>query len=347
MVVASLNSLNATSYTDPIGALVTTVTARGDTVVGAPLYRATELNDTATAIASGVITATADLTGADYTTEAHFVLMTSGADRGNYYTVDANDATSITIDLNGGSDPSVGTYKVIPYWTLDTLFPDGGAVPASADPFNPSGLVLFNDLTTIGVNLSKSSVYFYYDGTIGGTAGWYNNDDLNAGLVGHTIILPEHFITIRNHTSSDSDVVVSGQVPADIIATEIGRLADAAQDNAVVNPYPAPILLDNSGLVTSGVVSGSTDPFNPTDLILVFDNAAFSGFNLSTSRVYFYYNGSGAEELEGWYENGVLGRGSIGGVDSIPTGGAFIVRKASGPAGTDTWAPMVPYTLMD
>ena len=78
---------------------------------------------------------------------------------------------------------------------------------------------------------------------------------------------------------------------------------------------------------------------NPIDFVLVYDNAPASGTNVSPARTYFYNIGS--QVPVGWYLNGAFG--ATVNNDTIPAGGAFIVRKANGAAGTVKWSPVVPY----
>lgn len=339
-----LASQAATFTSDPVGYTTTTATNGADTLLGTPLYRATVLEDTATGIASGIITATADLTGADYTTEAHFVLMTSGANAGQFYTITANDATTITIDLNGGSDPAAGTYKVIPFWTLDTLFPGGEGVGVSTDVNNPSALVFFNNLTASGVNVAPNRSYFYHDGSSGFVpSGWIENGNLFGGTFNDEPISPETFVRIRNTTGVSSDVVVAGSVPTDLVGTVVNSISTGSQDNQLVNPYPADLTLASSGLFEQGIVSVSADVNNPGDLVFIY--GATSGTNPAPASSYFYHDGSSGFVPAGWIENGNLFGGTQESV-TIPAGGAFVVRKASTLTNeSTTWNPPLPYAL--
>lgn len=333
-----LASQAATFTSDPVGYSTTTVPDGDDTLIGTPLLQSAALTDNAASITGGVITASADLTGLDFTTTAHFVLITSGANEGQFYTITANDSTTITIDLNGGGDPAVGSYNVIEYWTLDTLLPNGGGIPVSTNVAAASAILLTNNLSQTGTNLSAGTTYLYHDGSQLGTPGWYNAATF--APAGAVVLSPETYFTVRNSSGSSADIVVSGAVPISPLGTQIGRIAAEAQDNQLVNPYPSAITLANSGLNTSGAVETTTNVASPLDTVLIFDNAS-TGTNVSPSTSYIYHDGSQLG-TPGWYNSATFAPADA---VEIPAGGAFIVRKATGVAGTVTWTPPVPYTL--
>lgn len=356
LILAAALPLAASAATftgDPVGYSTTTATDGADTLLGTPLYQATQLEDTISSIAAGVITATADLTGADYATEAHFALVTSGTDAGQFYTITANTATTITLDLNGATGPAAAdTYKVVPYWTLDTLFPAGAGVGASANPYAPSSVVFTNDLGATGVNLATSASYMYIDQATSDSnflsgAGWYDATNPFGGLVGGTALSPETYVVIRNLSGADNDVVVSGEVPTDVVGTPVGRIGASAQDNKLVNPYPAAMTLNQSGLAAQGVVDPSSNPYAPGDQVFVF--GATTSTNPASSAAYMYIDQATSDSNflsgAGWYDATNPFGGLVGDTVSIPAGAAFIVRKENGAAGTTNWNPPLPYSL--
>ena len=332
--LSTLTSLSAVE-TDPVG-YITINSTDGDDVVASPqLLRPATVSGSPSDVTSGQLTIGSGLN----LTVPHFVLFCSGALDGEWFQVISYTATTVTVseDLEALGALAADTVKVIPFWTLDTLFPDGEGFPVSTDVLNPVAFVLLNDVSAVGTNLSSGNSYFYNAGNQIAT-GWYLNGSFGA-TVDDQIITPETYFTIRNASGADSSAVISGGVPVDSIATQVGRLAASAQDNQLVNPYPTPLSLENSKLFESGAVTGSTDVLNPIDFVLVYDNVPDSGTNVSPARIYFY--NSGIQIPVGWYLNGSFG--STAGDDTIPAGGAFVVRKANGAAGTVKWSPPVPY----
>jgi len=337
--------------TDPVGYVTTTVPNGDDVVVGTPLAQAAAYAGAATSVSGAVVTFDSATFG-DLTSQPHYMLVsTSASIEGDWFQVQSNTATSLTLaeDIQAAGLLASDVVKVIPFWTLDTMFADGAGVGVSPDPLLPVSFVMIPDLVNSGVNLAKSKLYFYHDGSSPflPVAGWYDNDNVFGGVVGSTPLSPETFITIRNQSGVEQSVVLAGTVPVSSYATEIVRLANGvAQDNALVNPFPSPITLAETGL--SSVIAASTDPLLPTDLVLIYSNVSGSGTNVPPSKAYLYHDGSSPFlPVAGWYDNDNVFGGVVDDTVSIPAGGAFLIRKAAGPVEAVVWAPSVPYSLAD
>ena len=324
--------------TAPVGYVTQTATDGDDVLVHPQMLPGSSLVGSPTDITAGVLTLGSGLVDDELVVAAHYVLFTSGALSGEWFQVTANSATTVEVaeDLVALGALDSDAVSVVPFWTLDTLFPGGEGFPASSSVIAPVALVLLNDVTSVGTNLSAGSAYFYHDGAQI-AAGWYLNGDFSGTK--EVLISPETYFTIRNNSGVDSAFVVTGNAPVDELATKVGRLAASAQDNQLVNPYPAPLSLADSQLFESGAVTASSSVIAPVDLVLIYENSDGSGTNVSTSRSYFYHDGS--QIAAGWYANGDFS--GTKDTDTIPAGGAFIVRKASGAAGTVIWSPTVPY----
>jgi len=307
--------------------------------VSPQLLRETALVGSPTDVTGGVLTIGSDLTVDEFVAEAHFVLFSSGALSGEWFQVTSNTATTVTVadDLASLGALTSDSVKVIPFWTLGTLFPDGEGFPGSVNVLDPVAFILMNNVNAIGTNLSSGNSFFYHTGEQV-VAGWYLDGAFGA-TVNDQVITPETYFTIRNASGADSSVVVTGVVPVDQVATQVGRLAASAQDNQLVNPYPTPLSLADSQLFESGAVVASPNVLDPVDFVLVYDNTPASGTNVSPARAYFYH--SGEQVTAGWYLDGAFG--ATVNDDTIPAGGAFIVRKANGAAGTVKWSPIIPY----
>jgi uncharacterized protein (TIGR02597 family) len=320
--------------TDPVGYVTTTTPSGDDSLIGLPLAQATALTSVADSVSDAVVTVSATLVANAYD-NTHYVLATSGTNAGQWSEVVATAVNSITTAdvLLAAAD----TFDVIPFWTLATAFPGGEGVGDTVDAFNPARTVSINDLNAQGINLSAAATYFYFPGPTPVAAGWYQTGNFNSS--DSVRLSPETFITIRNSSGSSLATVISGTVPANVTGTTVVGVAEAAQDNQLVNPYPAPITLGASGLTS--VVAPAADAFNPLDTVSIYDIENSAGQNISAAATYFYFAGP-TPVPAGWYQTG-----NFAASDSvvIPAGGAFIVRKGAGDDESLTWNPPLPYAL--
>ena len=332
----SFSSLSAVA-TDPVGYVTFTAADSVDTKFGLPMERPALLATTVDSVTSGTLTVSVDASAAS---DSHYVQFSNGSLAGQWYQVSSSTATSITVaeDLETLGAATGDSFRVIPFWTLSTLF--GTDFPVSTDIFTPVAQVLGNDVLSVGVNKAPNSNYAYHDGSgfiIG--AGWYDVNSPFAGSADDQILAPNTFITIRNLSGSAVSLVLPGAVPT--VALSVGITSDvaSANDNLVFNPYPAAIELSLSSL--TDVVDVSTDIFTPLTQVVVYES--FSGLNPSPTANYAYHDGSGFIIGAGWYDVNSPFAGSADTV-TIPQGGAFIIRKGAGtPSGY--WTASLPYTL--
>jgi uncharacterized protein (TIGR02597 family) len=261
---------------------------------------------------------------------------------GSWYEVTSSDSSSITVpdDLEAAGLLASNSFQVVPFWTLDTVFPSGGDVPPSSDVFNPVAFILLNDVTQTGIDFAPSKAFIYHDGTQG-PAGWYDVDDLGSGVVGDTVFSPETYITIRNGTNQLINVTFSGTVPDFSITNEILSRSAGFQDNRIANPFPAEVSLINSRLFEDGVLRASSDVFAPLDILLVFEGTP-TGIDSTPNKAVIYHDGT--QGPAGWYDIDDLAAGTIGSY-SLPVGGALIVRRAAGSDEVISWTPTIPYAI--
>lgn len=337
----------ATAYTTPVGYVSITVPANADTTVTPPLERATVLAAASSSIAGNVIGASG-LTPNAYVTTQCYLVATSGPLLGKSYQVTANDAVSITV--NGGATTlqvqgfvSGNTYKVVPYWTLNTLFPGGAGVGTTADAFNPTAFV-FASSTGFGTNKASAVAYFYCTGDVGNgvVAGWYDANDPFSAPLDNTKIDLSRMYSIRNPSVTVNSVVVSGQVPN--TGTVIPVAVNTAFNDVYLGaPYPIDVSLPNSGLQSA--IQGSPDAFNPVEVVFVYNDLG-AGFNKAAAVGYFYCTGDvGNGVVAGWYDaNDPFTPPLTGNV--IKAGRCLVIRKAPyGSAGFVPWTAPIPYTL--
>lgn len=337
-VVGLSTSLYGTTVTtDPVGYVTFTAADSADTKFGLPMEQTALFATSAVSVTSGVVTTSIDALSAS---SSHYLQFTSGALAGQWFQVSSSTTSSITVSENlqalGAVDGD--SFKVVPFWTLSTLF--GTDFPVSTDVFSPVAQVILNDVTTVGINKAPVYNYAYHDASSGFVgAGWFDVNSAFSGSQDDVLLAPNSFITIRNVSGSEFSLIVPGAVPT--VQLSIAVVADptAPNDNLVYNPYPVALQLSLSSL--TDVVDVSTDVFTPTSQVIVYEN--FTGLNPSPTANYAYHDASSGFVGAGWFDVNSAFSGSKDTV-TIPAGGAFIIRKG---AGTDSgyWTASLPYTL--
>ena len=345
LAIASLFTFSSLSAveTDPVGYLTFSAADAADTKFGLPMEQAAVLSTSVDSVASGVVTVSVDASAAS---DSHYLQFADGALAGQWFQVSASSATTITVaeDLEALGASTDDSFRVIPFWTLSTLFAISGFpesdFPVSTDPFTPVAQVLCNNVNSIGINKAPAYTYAYHDGSSGFvSAGWFDVSNAFGGTVNDLKLAPDTFITIRNQSGSEYSLVLAGAVPT--LPLSIGVVANASSrnDNLVYNPYPADIQLSLSSL--TDVVDVSTDPFTPLTEVVVYES--FTGLNPAPTASYAYHDGTSGFVATGWF-NVSNAFGGTQDTVTIPQGGAFVIRKGAGtPSGY--WTASLPYTL--
>jgi uncharacterized protein (TIGR02597 family) len=269
----------------------------------------------------------------------YYAQVMTGTMRGAYFTVTANTANQLTVDLNGetlAGVTSTDRISIIPYWTLSTLFPVGGGFPGSPT-FTPVASVLFPNLSSAGVNLSFVDSYFYYTGTAFGGSGWRRSGSPLTTKFDNTIILPDSPYRVRSGSAQFS-LSHLGNAPVAGHRILVGNLANnIGQDNFIALMSGADVTLADSGLLSSGAIRPSPS-FTPVDTLLVYSNATL-GYNKSASSSFFYYSGTSFGG-PGWRRAGSP-LTSIFNNELIKSQDGYIIRRA--PA---TSAQLVSWTYI-
>jgi len=347
--------------TAAVGFVNINAAANTDTRISVPLTRSVIFNGQVSAIVGNELT----INGASWTAgqfvqngtiqpDAYYIRVTSGSLTGKWFTINANTATSVTVDpanaqslqTQGVVAPSgIGAVSIFPFWTLSTLFPSQSGITASTNPFAPNGtLILFNNPNAIGTNVAPSITYLYHDGSSGFlAAGWYDVGNLFGGKVDNAPIAPDEHFVMRNSGSART-MTITGGVPTTTQSTDILRNT-ITQDNPVTQPFPVPASPSDLKLFESGAFTASSNVFAPEgDLLLQFDTAA-TGYNLAPSKTYLYHNGSSGFLAAGWYDVGSLFSGAVTTTKLFVPGEALIIRKASGATQQlVSWGATLPYT---
>ena len=332
-LLLSSASAQTTATTDPVGAMTFDVPDQTDFRFSVPLRQAASFEGVVESFTGASVDVGENV--GDLVSSPHYLLVSSGSAEGLWSSVVGVNGSLIQLEeqIDGLSDGDA--IEVRMYWTLADLFPSGvNPSFVSTDPYNPNGFILANDLNQSGINNSPSNVYFYYSD--GGTNdGWYQNGSF--GNADSVVISPETFLTLRNQSGEEIEILHSGDVLGTPFSVRVVASSEGARDNKVPVPVPVDVSLGELDLVGSGAFSKSSDPYSPTDLLLLYDQAQ-TGINTSPTGVYFYYTDGGAND--GWYENG-----SFDPSDNVvlPGGGAFVIRKGKSSDTVTEWAIPVSY----
>jgi len=342
VLACGLASAQTTAYTTPVGYVSITCTrgpAGSDTRVGLPLRQPTVAAAALTATpSSNILTVSTAAFGAYANT--HYVKFTSGPADGKIYAITANDATTITINLNGDILTAVNTntFSVSKYWTLGELFDPalitgdplttGNAIVGSASALARKTEVLLPNHVTAGINLAPSST-FYVTPAVGGTWRNANGDGLNYNA---QILLPDSYFIIRNRSTvtSPTTYVCTGEVDMGNVVIPLNTRAGGTnqkQDVAVALTRPVDVTLDGLGLGGTAAFMSSASALAVRDVLYVFSNTTI-GQNKASSASYFYSGGM-------WVKSGQTGNW---GSDIIPAGSGIVIRKYGTTLGaTDFW----------
>jgi len=333
---------SAQESTDPVGFNSFTALDNADLKVGLPLQAQSSYSGVVTAVTGSEVVV--ENTLPDLTSEPHFLIVTSaGALTGSWYEITSASGSTLSVaeDLQSEGLQSGDSFKVVKFWTLDSLFPQGGGIPQSANLVAPVARVFVYNSAATGTNLTPSSSYLYHTGAQL-PEGWYDVNDLGGGVVGDTVINPETFITIRNQSGAAATITMTGSVPTETFSNKILSRSAGSQDNLVYNPFPVEIELGLASLVSSGAIRPSPDLLNPLDRVFLFAESPAS-LNATPNASYLYHDGSVLPE--GWYDVNNLGGGLQDSEVKISGGAPMIIRRSPGPDALIDWAPDRPYDL--
>ena len=316
-----------TATTDPVGAMTVTVNASSDTYFGVPVHNDLLIESQISGAAGNTVTADLVLSSGELTETPSFLLFTSGGLKGQWFSVTANNSDTITLDtgMDFGNSVVGDSFEVRAFWTLGALFPRS-SFPNSSNPFDPDFILSTYDPSDVGINNSTNMTFAYHDGSITGQTGWFDINDPFGTIYDNYPLSPETYLVFRNLTSSAAELNFTGEVLVKDFSMLIMEQTNGQQDNRVYNPLPVPATLNELNLISGGVVAVSENPFDPRDIVFIYDFSG-SGFNRSSSQAVAYHDGS-VTGATGWFDiNNPFG-GAIGDSVSIPAGGAFVVRKA-------------------
>ena len=356
-MAASLSAQNVSYSSNPLGSFNIPLAGGSDNYASLPLQRApaiaaavqsiNESNSTAVITLAPPTTLTPNqfvyVAGSQPNT--YYVQFMTGAREGLFYTVTANDASTLTVDLNGDTALATATtpgdqINVVPYWTLNTTFPNGQGLYPTNSTATPQSLVMLPNQTKAGINLPPVASYYYYTGNGGPT--WKKVGDSSSTQYPDVVLSPDTYFIVRHPDgTADTQLALLGAVPMSKQEIIVSNLrAVTPQDNAVALPVPEDVTLGTSNLYPN-VISGSPG-LAPTDSLLVFDPKVIKQ-NKAATAIYYYYTGKQFGG-PGWRKTGDTK--TIHNNDPVLAAGqGFIIRRASrSTAGTVIW-PYLPSYL--
>jgi uncharacterized protein (TIGR02597 family) len=345
----SLTGAFAQSATSPaIGFVKMSTEVGGDTPTSVPFERrpvyvgvVSAFDDTSkTVTLQGAALSTSPqifgLNGAQY---SHYIHFTTGALAGEYHPLTGNGTDTVTLDTGeslAALTAEADNAKVIPFWTLDTLFPGGEGITGSTSLASSNTALLMWPSASSGTNVPPSFVYSYFSPL----SIWV---EATTGITdqGGQIIAPDMPFVVRENGSTTNTLVFSGRVPKDPITINISTSSTEITDNPIALFRPVGSTLNQSGLLnangtSNGAFEPSTSLVSPVDTVLIFDDNA-TGPNKAPSFVYSYF-----QPLSRWVEatDGIVDKGDVPIFDG---GKTFFIRKGIADGMTKKWTNQANY----
>lgn len=300
----------ATFATDPAGFVFSdiapgSVANPANSFVAPAFAAAPDAVGTVSAVSGPFLTLTGvDWSGGPFGPE-HYLEITSGSYAGSWAPVASADPAAKIVSAGSDFAALVSSGVKVALRRFTTL---GDFLGAS----NSAGLAGASALATadevVVYRGATPSVHWYYDGTGGGTAGWY---DSAYNPTADTLLPPGQGMVIRRKAPSPLVFSQSGIVKR-------GPTTVAAQRglNLVGNPSALDLTLDASQLQTGnpawGVAAASS--LSAADEVILY--------GAGTPSVYWRYDGSQGG-APGWYDSSYQPAGSV----VIPAGSSFSIQR--------------------
>ncbi len=309
-----------------VGFNVTDCLAGSDTIVAVPFHRPAVFRGTLSGnplIGNGtaiVFDENSDAFEAEqWLTEPHFLRFTGNSPRaGWYFRITGNGDHSIVIDLSGDDLAGVvagQAFEIIPYWTLDGLFPEGNETVHLSTGNLVTGRgteVRLFDRDTVGANLAPARKFFLTD------EGWH---EVTAGFstAGDVVIPPGTSFVIRHPNGvSDTRFVAHQVVESGDHAYAVRMDPETATDHYFGSMRPVPVKLKDLGLgIPVFQESVSNDPEGRADELHVYDNTV-AAVNREPSAIYFRVGGQWFRDDDGF---------PPADDDELDAGAGFVIRK--------------------
>jgi len=349
----TLHAVDAT--TDPVGFVTVDYQSNTDSYCLIPFKRTPEYAGSIANVAGSVLTASGtqnfgNLVYASGTQpKTYFIIFTTGTLAGQFFTVTANTATTVTVDNSNGAALTSGVgsnFQIIPFDTLGSVFPAGqGIVPSPGFGLGARQTqILIPDNSGVGIDLAPTQFYYYYSGVSQGGPGWRSTSQPASLMVNDAVLYPDSYFIVRQAGTGSSNTFM-GTVHMAQLATNVGTLeASSTQDNAIALPFSSDITLAQSKLVDSGAFTPSTG-FGLAarrDELYVRDNTV-AGQDKGADFIFYYYSGA-AQGGPGWRRTDDLASNKHDTDVIFSTRYGVTLRKfGAGAATSAVWAVKPPY----
>lgn len=256
----------------------------------------------------------------------HYFRLSNGDNAGEFSTIIANTANSITLadDLNSVLS-TTSTFAITPYWTLGTALPSGGGLQGgtSASGTTTDNVFIYNTNFV-------ATTYFYHT----------TNNRWQTGLspADNVIIPPGTGFAIERKQNSPVAIVLPGSVPLGSSAVDVnGSTSGTATRNTLVgSAYPlASRRLADIGLYTGnsstgllGGTSAGTATSGP-DTVGIFNPAT------GVQTIYYYHTSNNR------WQTGLSDASNV----TIPEGAAVLISRKNGRAPFTWYIPQPTMAL--
>ena len=319
-----------TASTGPVGMISYPAAAESDTLVSLPLHRVHSFRGGIASASGNVVTLAQASFAADAFNDRFYLLLESGTGEGRWFPIADTAAASVTIDP--GTESTAGIFtagtvvRIIPFWTIDSVFPNGRGVNASGNLL-PVSRILLPDGAAAGIRLAPASSFFYYSGSDHGGEGWRKFGASPNVKFDDQLLRPGSSFMVRHDSGPGTIFENLGVVPSAAFSTRLGTIApNLPQDHSLGLGIPVSVSLADSGLFQSGAFAGSAVPDVPADELHVFD-FSIPAKNRVPSAVYYYYTGT-QNGGPGWRLKGDVGTPRDLAMVFEPARG-FVIRKAA------------------
>lgn len=244
--------------------------------------------------------------------DRYYVRFTSGKLEGAWFNIVSNSPYSLVLEISKNELSAVAegdSFEIIPHWTLNTLFPDGGSLTKSSDYASGTNCSIIAKYTYLDGNgelmlpegSNRTFQKFFYYRQRNGISEWRERGSGETSF-NDEIVEPNSFILLRQPEGvADMELSFAGRVSNAPTALEIGNLSpDSGQDNYIALPSAGDVKLSEltETLIDSGAMNSSSYAVIPKDVLCVYDNSE-SKTNRAASYHYFYYSGNSSPR--GWY----------------------------------------------
>ena len=231
----------------------------------------------------------------------YYAKFMDGALEGEWFDIRANteDTLTLLISAEDLAKVEVGdNLQIIPYWTLDTLFPEGGVLDkvTSGIAYDGGTIVFkytnFNDGVVEhpkGVNIPASKSFYYF-----AKSNCWKSGVENAGS---EIIEPNAVLKFRQQKNYSINVPFVGAVPMSATVFNVKTETDH-QDYRLAVPTTTKVKLSDLTpmLISTGIIEPSTSR-DMRDILFLYDNSKQT-LNPSATDWFFFL-----ESTSKWYNS--------------------------------------------